>query len=214
MKTASRHTRSGTAQRDIGKATALKLVKTAYDMLMEGGYADFSMRSIANTAGVRLANLQYYFPKKEDLILALMHYVGEVYDNRYREYLEKAGSLPLDQFKAAILFNLDDIFCIKTRHFFIQFWPLLAMVDNYSGKLLNKFYQPQLRQFETLIGKLHPSLEKSEVQQRAEMITALIEGSMVVTLPPKKKDEASFRQYMLQQSLNIASDTHLNKKST
>lgn len=208
IKTAHQHTRTGTAQRDIGKATALKLVKTAHDMLMEGSYADFSMRSIAKTAGVRLANLQYYFPKKEDLILALMHYVGELYDNRYREYLKKAGQQPLDQFKAAIEFNLDDIFCIKTRHFFIQFWPLIAMVDNYSGKLLNKFYQPQLRQFEALIDSLHPNLEKSEVQRRAAVITALIEGSMVVTSPPKKRDETNFRQNMLQQYLDIASGAH------
>lgn len=214
IKTPAQHTRSGTAQRDIGKATAAKLVKTAHDMLMEGDYADFSMRSIAKAAGVRLANLQYYFPKKEDLILALMHYVGELYDNRYKECLKKADKQPIAQFKAAIEFNLEDIFCIKTRHFFIQFWPLIAIVDNYSGNLLNEFYQPAIRQFKELINDLHPDVEEHENQRRAEMITALIEGLMVVSSPLKKREASNFRRDMLRQCLAIADGYPPNEHQT
>ncbi len=200
----AQHTRSGTAQRTIGKATALKLVKTTHELLMEGGYADFSMRNVAKAADVRLANLQYYFPKKEDLILALMHYVGELYENNYIQCLEKVRPDPLERFKAAIAFNLDDIFCLKTRHFFIQFWPLVAIADDYSGKLLNDFYKPQLHQFEELIQELHPKASKADTQQRAEMITALIEGLMVVISPVKKMEQPSFRQDVLDQCLKIA----------
>ncbi|MCB1664050.1 MAG: TetR family transcriptional regulator [Pseudomonadales bacterium] len=200
----SRHTRLGTAQRDGGKATAMKLIKTAHEMLMKGAYADFTMRNIAKTADVRLANLQYYFPKKEDLILALMHYVGELYDNHYIKRLKKAGDNPLERFEAAIEFNLDDIYCLKTRHFFIQFWPLIAIVDNYSGKLLSEFYIPQLRQFEELVKELDANAEDNEVQRRANMIIALIEGLMVVASPPGKKEQITFRKNVLQQCLSIA----------
>ncbi len=201
---ASAHARSGTAQRSIGKATALKLVKTTHEFLMEGGYADFSMRNVAKAAGVRLANLQYYFPRKEDLILALIHYVGELYDKNYSEHLKKAGGDPRSKFEAAINFNLDDIFCLKTRHFFIQFWPLIAIADDYSGKLLSQFYRPQLKQFEELIQNLHPETSPADIQHRAEMITALIEGLMVVTSPLLKKKESSFREDVLAQCLRIA----------
>jgi len=171
---------------------------------MEWGYADFSMRSVAKAAGVRLANLQYYFPKKEDLIRALIGYVGELYDSRYLKQLERAGAHPLARFKGAIEFNLDDIFCRKTRHFFIQFWPLIAIVDDYSGKLLHQFYLPQLRQLQALVDALHPGLDDIELRRRAEMIAALIEGLMVVTLPPEKQHEESFRKDIVRQCLAIA----------
>lgn len=204
METPTRHTRSGTARRDIGKATAVKLVKTAHELLMEGGYEDFSMRNIAKAAGVRLANLQYYFPKKEDLIRALMYYVGELYEKNYEECLGKVDDSPLARFKAAIAFNMDDIFCIKTRHFFIQFWPLIAIVDNYSGELLSEFYAPQLHQFEELIRELDPDADDNEIMRRAEMIIALIDGLMVVANPPKKSEQTAFRRSLQQQALAIA----------
>jgi len=204
MDTPYRHTRSGTAKREIGKATAVKLVKTAHELIMDGGYADFSMRNVAKAADVRLANLQYYFPKKENLIRALMRYVGDLYENKYKECIENAGNSPLERFNAVLEYNLDDIFCLKTRHFFIQFWPLVAIVDNYSGKLLSEFYRPQLHQFEELIKELDPNIDDADIKWRAKMITALIEGLMVVDSPSKKKEELSFRRNVFQQCLTIA----------
>lgn len=56
--------RRGTAKRSDGKATADKIVEAAYPLLQTGGAAEWSLRNVADRAGIRLANLQYYFPKK------------------------------------------------------------------------------------------------------------------------------------------------------
>lgn len=178
--------RRGTAQRQSGRDTAAKIIRTAHDLLKSGGYADFSMRNIADKADIRLANLQYYYPKKEDLILALMSYVGELYDENYALRLKQAGDSPEERFEVALNFNLEDINDLDTRHFFIQLWPLLGIADNYTGKLLAQLYSPQLRQFSELIADLHPEASAVDVKLRAELLSAMLEGLMVVVLTPEE----------------------------
>jgi AcrR family transcriptional regulator len=44
------------------------LVNAAYDIIAEHGFEGLRTRSVAERAGVNIATLHYYFPKKEDLI--------------------------------------------------------------------------------------------------------------------------------------------------
>lgn len=198
--------RAGTATRRSGRDTAAKIVKAAYDLLMSGGYADFSMRNTADRAGVRLANLQYYFPKKEDLIQALMNYVGAIYDGNYARCLSEAGDSPQEQFEAAVRFNLDDINNLDTRHFFIQYWPLLGMLDNYDGKVLAEAYSSQLQQMEELITALHPEATGDEVEHRAGLLSAMFEGMMIVGPSPDDDPEKlqAFKQLAVKIAYGIA----------
>jgi len=202
----ARGTKKGTAQRQAGKDTAAKLVRTAYELLLKGGYDDFSMRNIAERAGVRLANLQYYYPKKENLIRALNDYVGEMYDNRYEECLANAGKSPIERFTAAMELNFDDVNNLETRHFFIQLWPLLGMADNYSGKLLAEIYTYQHKQVASLIMELCPEIDSKEANMRAEVISALIEGLMVTVVSVTKGEQAfdELKEVVMRNVLAIA----------
>ncbi len=201
--------RSGPAERSAGKNTATKIVHSAYEILLKGGYADFSMRKIADTAGVRLANVQYYFPKMDNLIKALMDHVGEIYDKRYELQLAKVEDDPLARFIACIELNFDDVNNPETRHFFIQFWPFLGVADNYTGELLVEFYQPQHQQISKLVKDLNPSLTDEEAMLRAEVITALFEGLLVTTVSAAKgvKQADKLKQSILRSCLLIAQAT-------
>lgn len=61
------------------------LMKAANDLLMRDGISRLSLRGVARAAGLRLGTLQYYFPKKESLIEALL---GDSYKN-VREFVEQ-----------------------------------------------------------------------------------------------------------------------------
>jgi AcrR family transcriptional regulator len=71
--------RQGTATRRAGKETAARLVAAAHDQLEAETLERFSMRNVAERAGVSLANLQYYFPRREDLLRALYQDLGTRY---------------------------------------------------------------------------------------------------------------------------------------
>lgn len=55
-----------------GLATSEKIIKSAYHLLSEKGYANITMRNIAQEANVALSQLTYHYESKEGLILAVM----------------------------------------------------------------------------------------------------------------------------------------------
>ena len=54
---------------DSHRTTRDQIVRAAAEALLEDGYADTSVRSIATRAGVAIGNLQYYFPTKAELLV-------------------------------------------------------------------------------------------------------------------------------------------------
>ncbi|PHR95662.1 MAG: hypothetical protein COA68_16955 [Oceanobacter sp.] len=140
------------------------------------------MRGVAKTANMRLANVQYYFPTKKDLINALIEHVITSYNERYESLDLDEMSNPKSAFEKLIDMNLSDAFNQKTRHFFIQFWPLLSEADNYSGEFLANLYNHQIATFRAYILKLCPEISPNESLIRAKAIVSLIDGSMVVRL--------------------------------
>jgi len=67
-----------------------------------------------------------------------------------------------------------------TRQFFIQLWALLCVLDGHSGRLLDELYAIDIAQLEKRIDETHPGLSNREIQRRATILAAMIEGLMVV----------------------------------
>lgn len=186
MSRASRHSnlhksvRRGTAQRRPGKETAARIVEAAHALLESDNLDRFSMRNVAQRAGVSLANLQYYFPTRSDLAKALFFYIGEHYQAAYRECTSAAPESPRERLKAVLRFNMQDISTRPTRRFFIQFWALLGSMDDFSGKYLGELYAIDIEQLSEHIRPLQPLATAAEIERRATLIAAMTEGLTVV----------------------------------
>lgn len=172
--------RRATATRRNGQATAARIVHAARELLMNEGYAQFSMRNVALRAGVHLANVQYYFKTREELVRALLEDTGARYRASYDELNSRAPADRLARFQAVVDFNLKDIATRETRRYFIQLWALLATLDGDSGSLMNELYAIDIQQLSECIADLAPQVEPAEVRRRASLLAALIEGMVVV----------------------------------
>ena len=76
----SRESRS-TESADRRKA----ILNSARRVLIEQGYADFTMRGIARHAQIQLKTLQHYFSSKRELVIETVNYTLDNY--YYEEYL-------------------------------------------------------------------------------------------------------------------------------
>jgi AcrR family transcriptional regulator len=177
MKSAMRT--SGAASRPP-KETARRIVEVARAVLMNKGYAQFSMRNVAAEAGMRLANVQYYFPTRGDLVRALMQDTQEHYLAAYRECLIKAPPDRHERFKAFLEFNLCDVANPETRRFFTQLWALLDTLEAEAGQLLNEFYEMDIAALSERVAELDPDCSAGEVRRRATLLAAMIEGLVIV----------------------------------
>ncbi len=173
--------RKGTATRRAGAETAAKLIATAHDLLETEPLARFTMRNVAEKAGVSLANLQYYFPRREDLV----HAMSVDLDQRYRQAQEAVLSgirvdSPLKRFKSVLRYQLEDIKLRKTRQFFIQYWALLGSMDEFEGEYLRDLYKYDIAQINEHLAALRPNLPEKKLVERSTLIAAMIEGLMLM----------------------------------
>jgi AcrR family transcriptional regulator len=164
-----------------GKLTAQRVIDAARALLTEEGCSEFSMRNIAARASMRLSNVQYYFPTRDDLIRALFIDADARYRSAYAEVMRASAATDrAARFEAVIDFNLSDIIQPRTRRFFLQFWALLNSLDRESDGLLNDLYAIDIQQLSERIAELTPRARAAEVRRRATLLAALIEGLMVV----------------------------------
>jgi AcrR family transcriptional regulator len=174
-----KRSRSAPAPR-ANNETAARIVLAARELLLTEGYPQFSMRNVAARAGVHLANVQYYFKTRDDLVRALLEDTGARYRASYDELHAKAPSDPTARFRAVINFNLRDIAAWETRRYLIQLWALLAEIDGRSGNLMNDLYAIDIQQLSEFVAELAPEAKPAEVRRRASLIAAIIEGMVVV----------------------------------
>jgi AcrR family transcriptional regulator len=173
-------TKRAASGRRPGNDTAARIVLAARELLMTEGYAQFSMRNVAARAGLHLANVQYYYKTREDLVEALLNDTGERYRNSYEELRAKAPTDREARFKAVVEFNLEDIATSETRRYFIQLWALLTEIDGRAGHLMNDLYAIDIQQLSDCIADLVPDTDAAEVRRRASILAAMIEGMVVV----------------------------------
>jgi AcrR family transcriptional regulator len=173
-------TKRAASGRRAGNDTAARIVLAARELLMTEGYAQFSMRNVAARAGLHLANVQYYYKTREDLVKALLDDTGERYRSSYEELRAKAPTDREARFKAVVEFNLKDIATSETRRYFIQLWALLTEIDGRVGHLMNDLYAIDIQQLSDCIADLVPDTDAAEVRRRASILAAMIEGMVVV----------------------------------
>ena len=165
--------------RSKGKARAADILKAAGKILIDSGYAQLTMRSVADEAGVRLSHLQYYFPTKHDLVRGLTRHVASNYLRNCDSVLSSVPDTPTARFMAWVDFLIDDCWMPQTRRYFIQLWGLLESEDACKGVLLREFYENDVREILKLLRDLSPHMDESELQCRATIIAGMVEGMML-----------------------------------
>jgi AcrR family transcriptional regulator len=149
--------RKGTATTAEGRATVSRILEVTREILTNPEAGELSMRNVASRAGLHLANVQYYFKTRDDLVHALIKDTGQQYQQAYEELLTHTPDNPVERFRAIVRFNLEDGFKAETRALFIEFWALM--------KALSAIY---------------PLEPPEEISRRTTLIAALTEGLMVV----------------------------------
>lgn len=156
--------RGGTGK---GQERRLAILDAATAQLLEAGYAGFSIRQVAQRLGLRLSNVQYYFPTREALLEALLN---RVLDDALAEFGRSGGS----DLGAVVRFVLDGQ-TPQACGLFLELWALAAR-DPGARASMDRFYAAYRMQIEHAIALTVPGLGAGELARRAALVMALLEG--------------------------------------
>lgn len=168
-----------------GSSTRNRIVEQARKLLIEKGYEAFVMRELADTLGIKLGNLQYYFKTKEVLILEIFN-LEAMQDVLTIQGHQQKRDTATEAFSAIV----QDLVARWRGSSGVLFSILgtLALHNTAYKQLYRTVYQDFYLALEDCLGEMNPDISQDEVQLRVRLITALIDGSPMQTRIGKLQD--------------------------
>lgn len=157
-----------------GRTRAADILDAGVTVLIEHGYHNLSLRRVAEEAGLRLGNLQHYFPTKDALVQAMLDRVIETYLSRFGR-IRLSGLDPESEFREVVAAVFTDLNKRRTTVFFPELWSL-ANHDPQVAGYMERMYARYRDVLESLIVRINPELDAMQVKRLALFISASIEG--------------------------------------
>ena len=101
-----------------GHETRELILRAALGILVEEGYRAMSMRRVAAACDMKLGNLTYHFPTREDLVRELLDAVISSYEVEFEKIVHMPGIPPEERLAEICGLVLEDIRNRKTTRFF------------------------------------------------------------------------------------------------
>ena len=101
-----------------------QILRAALSLLVEEGYRAMSMRRVAAACGMKLGNLTYYFPTREDLVRELLDAIISSYEAEFDAIIHEEGVTPQHRLEELCVLLLEDIGTKKTTRVFPELWAL------------------------------------------------------------------------------------------
>ncbi len=163
-----------------GERKRQEILDTAREILVNEGWEAFSMREVAARVSIRHGHLQYYFPTKQDLLIALYDAEVSAYTAGIEEAVTKASSS-----RAASIEAILDSGIATAQRPETELWRLasaLASRDEEMASILardNQVYRDALvASFEDLA----PELSRKQRLLLARFVQVVVDGASLQLL--------------------------------
>ncbi|MBA5639379.1 TetR/AcrR family transcriptional regulator [Duganella sp. LX20W] len=157
-----------------GERTRLAIVGAARSLLLQNGSLKFTLREIAQRAGISISNLQYYFPTRLAVLRAVFEPVLGSYTRELRNAMEKGGA-PGDMLGLLVAKVMRDAKDAESSALWCHFLSLVA-IDPVASQMLDECYAGVTNELVGLIAALNPRLTLVETRATAMLLIALMEG--------------------------------------
>ncbi len=154
------------------------ILRAALSLLVEQGYRAMSMRKVAAACGMKLGNLTYYFPTKEDLVRELLDAVISSYEIEFEAIIHEEGVSPEQRLQEICMLVLEDIRTKKTTRIFPELWAL-SNHDPFVFDRVHELYARARAPLLAIIEEINPPLSEEQRQALALFISASMEGLTV-----------------------------------
>lgn len=176
VKTASKDmgNRPGTAVQRKGRERVEQILDTATQLLIEEGHGQFTMNQLAKRLGIRISNLQYYFPSREQLIQQLLQrFLDKAKDGI--DAIAKKDTTPRKRLLSTVDYVLKDQDNESSCKIIWEIWAL-SVRDEKISEAMDDFYESYCTQVYDMLIALNPEVPPRKAGRISALVVAMIEG--------------------------------------
>jgi AcrR family transcriptional regulator len=169
------------AHRNFDESPAtLKLVKAAKQVFLRFGGTSFSIRNVATEAGVSIGAVQHYYPKRDELLAAMLEFVVNDYEHAYERVFRELPFNAEARLLGAIDYLVADLYDQQSRQFFLGLFSL-SCNSKFAATLMDEVFIHHRRNLASFIGAARPAFSEEESFAAATQIVAMLEGLSIFT---------------------------------
>jgi AcrR family transcriptional regulator len=163
------------------------ILDAARIILVEQGYSKLTLRAVADSAGIRLATLQYYFPTSDALFQSAFR---DTADNAWQELVEHTDTKGTTDPKKRLRLFLRGLHAStkdpELAGFFTELWAR-SRIDAFATEIMEEYYGDATGLLARLIRDCGSSVARAESLRRATIVMAMLEGLTVLNLAVHKE---------------------------
>jgi AcrR family transcriptional regulator len=167
--------RPGTAVQSRGQQRADEILRAARAVLVEEGYAAMTTRKIAQRAGIRQSNVQYYFPTKGDLVRALFEAAVAEDSQSLGERAAARKTSPARRMMGSVDQFMQSHQSLEKQRFLRELWALSAH-DPEVAQVMSAFYRRWIDLTAKALLAINPELGQRRAERRALIVIAMVDG--------------------------------------
>lgn len=161
-----------------GHETREEILRAALHLLVNSGYRAMSMRKIASACGMKLGNLTYHFPTREDLVQALLDSVISSYEIEFDKIMHHPQLPPEGRLDLYCETVLEDLRTLKTTRFFPELWAL-SNHDPFVFERMHELYVRARAPLDEIVADMRADLPAEKRAALVLFISAAMEGLTV-----------------------------------
>ncbi len=188
-----------------GAERVANIVEAGVEILRTEGFTALTKRRIAKRLGISDGNVSYYFPTRESLWKGVIEYELKSYYEKYYGNAQAANGNPEDRFDEFVKLWFQEYEDRDLRIFFAQLLAF-AEVSEFVAQQRDEIYQTFYDETQLRIRDLVPGLGDSELNTRAALIMAMLEGLHAVTAfkPDLMNPSTDFQEQLVSRLKDIA----------
>ncbi|MFM0175643.1 TetR/AcrR family transcriptional regulator [Paraburkholderia sediminicola] len=181
-------TATSVRQRGNRQSRVPEIIDVSINVLIEMGYAGYTINRVANDAGIRLSTLQHYFSTREALLRATTEEIAKRYFERFRKFVENRNRSPQARLESIIDDAFADFVKPGLSAGIVESWGL-ALHESFARDVVVEAQKQFTRLFAQLVGEINPELSMEERELRGALIVSSCQG--LVIFLRWSEDEAS-----------------------
>jgi AcrR family transcriptional regulator len=162
-----------------GKQTQESIVAAAETVLVRFGHAGFTLKRVADCAGIAVGNLSYHFPTKDSLLELLINQTLKEYASRFATLLPRHSASPAATLGELVVWFMDDSITARYTHLFRELWAA-ALHSPSLNAALEHFYDQTIEDVATVVAPSIDARIRAELKTIVYFMCVLSEGSSVL----------------------------------
>jgi AcrR family transcriptional regulator len=159
-------------------ATVDRILKGASRVLIDYGYAEFTVRRVAEVVGMTVGNLTYHFPSKRELLRALIVKLLADYNNRFGDFLSAPTTSASPGLEPLIRWAFTDTIAVETVHTMRELWAI-ALHDAVIKSAIDDFYDQMMVNLVQMLQQMRPRVSVRTIRELVQFMTIMAEGTNV-----------------------------------